>query len=141
MDLAVATLADRIGGLRTLPAETRAAVLRARVDAFIDANLGDPHLNPAAIAAHHHISLRSLHQLFHGEPETVAATIRRRRLERCRDDLVDPAMRHHGVGEISARWGFRHPADFSRAMRKMYGTPPTEIRAQALGSDDLRDPC
>ncbi len=41
-----------------------------------------PQLSPAAVAAAHHISLRSLHQLFHDEGLTVAGWIRQRRLER-----------------------------------------------------------
>ncbi|MDV9192792.1 helix-turn-helix transcriptional regulator [Streptomyces sp. SR27] len=111
-----------------LPAETRQQVLRTRVRAFIDHNLSDPELGPAAVAAHHHISVRLLHLLFHEEPETVGALIRRLRLERSRADLADPLLGHCGIGEIASRWGFRHQADFSRAFRRAYGMAPSDHR-------------
>ncbi|MET8829844.1 helix-turn-helix domain-containing protein [Streptomyces sp. NPDC004610] len=134
VDLAATALAGRLQAQDTLPPETRKAALRTRIRSFIAHHLGDPELLPAAIAAHHHISLRGLHLLFQGEPETVAAMIRRLRLERCFADLADPALEHITMAATAARWGFRHPADFSRAFRKAYGFPPSEIRARARGS-------
>ncbi|MGO4423445.1 AraC family transcriptional regulator, partial [Streptomyces sp. MCAF7] len=83
MDLAATLPTARLGAQDTLPAETRNAVLLARINAFIDHHLGDPELGPAAIAAHHHVSVRTLHLLFQSEPETVSAWIRRCRLEHC----------------------------------------------------------
>ncbi|MFF9001139.1 helix-turn-helix domain-containing protein [Streptomyces achromogenes] len=129
VDLAASLLATRIGDQQSLPAETRRTALLARISAFIDSHLGDPLLDPAAVAAHHHISVRTLHHLFQGEPESVAATIRRRRLERCHAELTEPGPRHRTIGETALRWGFRHPADFSRAFRRMYGVSPSEVRA------------
>ncbi|MFD7689287.1 helix-turn-helix domain-containing protein [Streptomyces sp. NPDC059781] len=114
-----------------LPVESRRQVLLARIDAFITHNLSDPELSPATTAAHHHISVRLLHALFEEEPETVGATIRRRRLERTRADLADPRLRHRTIGEIALRWGFRHPADFSRAFRRAYGISPSDFRHTA----------
>lgn len=128
-DLAASLLAARLGDQGSLPPETRRSVLLARVTSFIDRHLADPALDPAAVAAHHHISVRTLHQLFRSEPESVAATIRRRRLERCHADLTDPSLRHRTIGETALRWGFRHPADFSRAFRRAYGMSPSETRA------------
>ncbi|TGA92604.1 helix-turn-helix domain-containing protein [Streptomyces sp. MZ04] len=128
VDLAASLLAAHLGDEDGLPVETRQAALLARINAFIDHNLPDPELRPAAVAAHHHISVRTLHQLFRSEPESVSATIRRRRLEHCRADLTDPGLRRLPIGEIAARWGFRHPADFSRTFRHAYGVPPSEIR-------------
>ncbi|MFS8204347.1 helix-turn-helix domain-containing protein (plasmid) [Streptomyces sp. CWNU-52B] len=134
VDLAASLLAAHLGDTDRLPVETRRATLLARINAFIEHNLGDAELRPAAVAAHHHISVRTLHQLFLTEPESVAATIRRRRLERCRADLtapVAPGLRQLPIGEIAARWGFRHPADLSRAFRTAYGASPSEVRAGA----------
>ncbi|WP_405801576.1 helix-turn-helix domain-containing protein [Streptomyces sp. NBC_01506] len=129
-ELAVTFLASHIDAEHTLPVETREHVLRARVGAFIEHNLGDHDLRPATIASYHHISVRTLHQLFQGQPQKVSAMIRRRRLERCKADLLDPRLRHHTIGDISACWGFRHPADFSRAFRAAYGAPPRDLRHQ-----------
>lgn len=132
LDLAGACLAQHLGAYDDLPAETRQQALLARVNAFIDHNLGDPDLGPADIAAHHHISLRSLHTLFRQQGETVAASIRRRRLERCHADLTDLRLRRRSISAIAARWGFLRPADFSRAFRAKYGVAPRELRQAAL---------
>ncbi|MFD7814036.1 helix-turn-helix domain-containing protein [Streptomyces sp. NPDC059785] len=135
LELAATFLATRLDLHRSLPVETRQAVLLARIDAFIDDRLGEPDLSPATIAAHHHISIRTLHALFRQRPETVAATIRRRRLEHCRADLADPLLRRRTIGDIAGRWGYRHPADFSRAFRHVYGMPPRDFRRECRSSD------
>jgi AraC-like DNA-binding protein len=111
--------------------ETRRHALLTTVQAFIQQHLGDRELTPAAIAAAHYISVRSLHQLFHDEGLTVAGWIRRRRLERCRRDLADPALAARPVGAIAARWGFTSAADFSRTFRAAHGLPPAEYRRSA----------
>jgi AraC-like DNA-binding protein len=111
--------------------EARRHALLTTVQAFIQRHLGDPRLSPAAIAAAHHISLRSLHQLFHDEGLTVAGWIRRRRLECCRRDLSDPALAPRPVAAIAARWGFSSPGDFSRTFRAVHGLPPAEYRRSA----------
>jgi AraC-like DNA-binding protein len=97
--------------------------------AFIEHRLGDPELSPGTVAAAHHISLRYLHKLFEGEQTTVADWIRRRRLERSRRDLLDPALRDRPVSATAVRWGLTDPAHFSRLFRAAYGMPPGEYRA------------
>ncbi|OLF05566.1 hypothetical protein BLA60_35380 [Actinophytocola xinjiangensis] len=134
LDLAGACLAQHLGCYADLPAESRQQALLARVNAFIDHNIGDPDLKPATIAAHHHISLRSLHALHRQQGETVSASIRRRRLEGCHTDLTDPRLRQRSIGAIAARWGFRNLPDFSRAFRAAYGRTPSEAR-RAVGRD------
>jgi AraC-like DNA-binding protein len=102
--------------------------LLLRIRAFIQERLGDPELDPATVAAAHHISLRQLYKLFEAEGETVADWIRRQRLSRCRRDLLDPALRARPVSAIAARWGFTDAASFSRAFRRGFGIPPGEFR-------------
>lgn len=111
--------------------EARRHALLTTVQSFIQRQLGDPRLSPAAIAAAHHMSLRSLHQLFHDEGLTVAGWIRLRRLECCRRDLCDPALASRPVAAIAARWGFSSAGDFSRAFRAVHGLPPAEYRTSA----------
>jgi len=111
--------------------EARRHALLTTVQAFIQQHLGDAWLSPATIAAAHHVSLRSLHQLFHDEGLTVAGWIRQRRLERCRRDLADPALADRPVAAVAARWGFSSAADFSRAFRALHGIPPAEYRRSA----------
>ncbi|MGW0749915.1 AraC-like ligand-binding domain-containing protein [Streptomyces sp. NPDC002587] len=131
VDLAAAVLAQRVDAYDELPAEARARALRERIDAFIDHNLGDPALTPALIAAAHGISVRALHLLFRDRPQSVAATVRRRRLERCRSDLARPELASRSVHDIAARWCFTSAPVFSRAFREAYGTSPSEFRRAA----------
>ncbi|MDU9002024.1 MULTISPECIES: helix-turn-helix domain-containing protein [Streptomyces] len=129
VDLATACLAQHLDTEDQLPAEVRTQALVQRIHTFIEHNLGDPELNPSAVAAHHHISVRTLHQLFHDQGESVRARIRRRRLEQCRSDLADPGLRARHVSAIAARWGFSGSVVFSRSFREAYGLSPTEFRA------------
>ncbi|GAA4705090.1 helix-turn-helix domain-containing protein [Streptomyces youssoufiensis] len=101
------------------------------VQAFIERHLGDADLSPAAVAAAHHVSLRSLHRLFEPVGLGVAGWIRARRLDRCRRDLADPALSRRTVRAIGATWGFPRPADFNRAFRAAYGLSPGEYRRLA----------
>ncbi|MEK8174221.1 AraC family transcriptional regulator [Streptomyces sp. M19] len=63
---------------------------------------------------------------------TVTAFIRQHRLERARRDLVDPTQITRPIYAVAARWGFRRPADFTRAFRTAFGLPPSEYRHLAL---------
>ncbi|MGW1146757.1 AraC-like ligand-binding domain-containing protein [Streptomyces sp. NPDC002454] len=133
LDLASGLLAQQLDAFEALPARTRNQVLLERIDSFIDRHLPDSDLTPRAIAAHHHISLRMLHHLFRDCGETVAASIRRRRLERAHADLADPAQDHRSVRAVAERWGFTSPAVFSRTFRDVYGLSPRELRTSRSG--------
>ncbi|MFD5700662.1 AraC-like ligand-binding domain-containing protein [Streptomyces lasiicapitis] len=139
-ELAVAFLADRLNAHDRTPPEARTRMLLARIDAFIDDNLADPALTPPAVAARHHISVRTLHTLFRTRERTVAATIHHRRLERCRAELEDPALRGTPLYAIAARWGFHSAPAFSRAFLAAYGTSPREWRHRSLGLATSRTP-
>ncbi|MEE1770360.1 helix-turn-helix transcriptional regulator [Streptomyces sp. JV185] len=92
------------------------------------------------MAGHHHLSLRSLHALFRDEPEGVAGTIRRRRLEGCRADLARTDLRRQPIQTIAARWGFTSAAAFSRTFRTAYGTTPRDYRVESLRrADEIRE--
>ncbi|MFD0660557.1 helix-turn-helix domain-containing protein [Thermocatellispora tengchongensis] len=132
MDLLTTTLAEQASQTAALTPETHANVLLRRVHAFIEQHLGDTGLSPATIASAHHISLRYLHRLFASQDTTVAAWIRRRRLERCRRDLADPVLFDQPVSAIAARWALPDPAHFSRLFRQAYGMPPAEYRRASL---------
>ncbi|MFE7467732.1 helix-turn-helix domain-containing protein [Streptomyces sp. NPDC057499] len=135
VDLAAAFLAEHSDAQHLQSPESHRQVLRTRIDCYIESNLGSADLTAAHLAAHHHISLRSLHRLFEDRSETVAASIRRRRLERCRADLADPRLAGYPIAALAARWGFPAPAEFSRAFRTAYGLSPRAFRHRA-GSGD-----
>lgn len=127
LDVLATTAAERPAEGAVLP-DVRHGDLVRRIHAYIDSHLGDPGLSPAVVAAAHHISLRYLHKLFEPEPHGVAALIRQRRLERCRDELLDPGRADRPVAGIAARWGFSSAAHFSRVFRDAYGMPPGAFR-------------
>ncbi|WP_406478344.1 helix-turn-helix domain-containing protein [Streptomyces platensis] len=136
VDLVAAFLAGHLDAAGALPAETRRRELMAQIGGFIEANLGDPGLCPAVIAARHHVSVRTLHELFRTEPEAVMATVRRHRLERCRADLADPVLRARPIAALAARWGFLSPAEFSRVFRRTYGATPSQFRYEVSAMHD-----
>ncbi|MEV6158768.1 helix-turn-helix domain-containing protein [Nonomuraea sp. NPDC052129] len=108
--------------------------LALRIQAFIQQHLREPGLTPGALAAAHHISPSYLHRLFQEQGTTVSTWIRAQRLQRARRDLADPVMRDIPIHSIAAGWGFSHPADFSRAFRKAFGTSPKDFRHDTLRS-------
>jgi AraC-like DNA-binding protein len=124
-DLTAAFLAQLTRTQGGLSAPTRQAVLVHEIRAFIERNLSDNRLTPAAVAAAHNISLRYLHLLLHADGETVQALIRARRLEHCRTDL---RRTDRTVAAVGARWGFPDPTTFSRAFKRAFGLPPGEYR-------------
>lgn len=126
MDLVSTAVAERLEQTRLLPADSRQRTLLRRVHAFIEQRLGEIDLDPATVAAAHHISVRYLHRLFEAEQTTVAAWIRQRRLERCRAELAKGG--DEPVSAIAARWGLADSAHFSRLFRRAYGIPPAEYR-------------
>ncbi|MDT0421067.1 MULTISPECIES: AraC-like ligand-binding domain-containing protein [Streptomyces] len=117
IELVAVALASSMGDVRPVDDD----VLRTRVVGFIEARLSDRDLGPAKVAAAHHMSVRRLHKLFQDQPLTVAALIRRRRLERCYADL---GRRKTTVAAVAASWGFADPAHFSRLFRATYGHSP-----------------
>ncbi|WP_285243790.1 helix-turn-helix domain-containing protein [Pseudarthrobacter sp. fls2-241-R2A-127] len=104
------------------------ALLAVSVREYIEANLSDPLLSPASIAAAHFISTRHLHNVFHESGTTVASWIRTQRLEGARRDLRDPLHAGQPVGAVAARWGFLDAAHFSRTFRDAFGVSPSEWR-------------
>lgn len=104
------------------------ALLAVSIREYIEANLSDPLLSPATIAAAHFISTRHLHNIFHESGTTVASWIRSQRLEGARRDLRDPLHAGKSVGAVAARWGFLDAAHFSRTFRDAFGVPPSDWR-------------
>jgi AraC-like DNA-binding protein len=108
-------------------------ILMLRIDSFVQQRLHEASLSPAVIADAHHISVSHLHRLFRSRGVTVAAWIRRQRLEGARRDLGDPAQRDVPVHRIAARWGFTGHSTFTHAFRAAYGTAPQEVRRAGDG--------
>jgi AraC-like DNA-binding protein len=120
-----------------LPSDSQQRLLR-QVVRFVEDNLHDPELGPALVASAVHISTRYVHKLFEMEGTTVGAWIRTRRLERCRRDLVDPALRSKPVSSVGARWGLADPSRFSRLFRERFQLTPREYRLRHSSDELLR---
>lgn len=104
------------------------ARIRVMAQAYIEQHIASPMLTPTAIAAHCRVALRTLHAAFESAEESVAATIRNARLQRCREDLCNPALRHQPIFRIAMHWGFTNPDHFSQAYRAHFGITPRAER-------------
>ncbi|AEY86830.1 AraC-family transcriptional regulator [Streptomyces hygroscopicus subsp. jinggangensis 5008] len=129
LDLLASVIARCLETEEALSPEARRSALRIQINEFVEQHLADPDMNPQTIADAHHISLRRLQQLLAEDDTSPAAWIRRRRLERCRLDLVNPRLNAQPIQAIAARWGFTDAAHFSRLFRAIYGLPPRDYRS------------
>ncbi|WP_460065283.1 helix-turn-helix domain-containing protein [Streptomyces sp. YKOK-I1] len=109
--------------------DTRALEFRENILRYIDAHIDDAELTPQRIAQAFFVSPRTLHRLFARSGETVAATIRLRRLKACREAMLSPRHTHRPLTEIASRFGFTDLAVFSRAFKALYGVSPSRYRA------------
>lgn len=131
LNMLAAAFSEQLGCESRVPSETHRTALLMRIKAFIDARLDDPQLSTGHIAEAHHISPRYLQKMFEAEATTVTDWIRRRRLERCRSDLIDPRYSRVSIGAIAARWGLIDSSYFSRLFKAAYGSAPREFRASS----------
>ncbi len=131
VDVALDLLVKAIEPAGTSAATGPARDLLDRALAIIADGLREPALSPSTVAAQLAISPRYLHMIFAATGETVAAHIRRRRLERIRHDLADPRRDDETVTTIAFRWGFNGSGQLSRAFRAEHAMSPTEFRARA----------
>ncbi|MEU9336553.1 helix-turn-helix domain-containing protein [Streptomyces sp. NPDC048290] len=135
-DLLAATLAHVAEREGELPPHTHQYLTVRQIKTFIQRHLGDPGLSPATVATAHGMSTRHLHRLFRLEGVTIAALIRRSRLERARAELADPVREREPLHAIAARWCLTS-AEFSRSFRRAYGMTPREYRqSQQHGPGD-----
>jgi AraC-like DNA-binding protein len=125
----IATLLAAVGGSAPpLDTEGQRRMLLMQAKVHIDQHLPDPDLSPATVAAALHVSLRTLYRAFDEQHQAAATWIRRRRLERCRRDLIDPAQMAVPVHALATKWGFTHASQFGRAFRQAYGMSPDAYR-------------
>ena len=112
----------------------RQAVLN-RVQEYIVANLFEPDLSPASIAAAFKFSPRYLHRLFEESDQSAGSWIRKRRLHAAKADLCEPAKSKLSVTQIAMQRGFADASHFSHAFRKEFGQSPRQFKQSYRSSD------
>lgn len=108
-------------------ARTRRARRHAVMD-YVERNLADPDLDISRIAQALGYSKRTLHKLFADDTTTLSRLIWNRRLEHCRQQLLDPAQARRSITEIAHSWGFSDSQHFSRAFKGRFGAAPRDFR-------------
>ncbi|BCW44812.1 helix-turn-helix domain-containing protein [Arthrobacter sp. StoSoilB5] len=105
---------------------SRPQALLDQMQRYVINHLHDPELGPDQIAQAHFVSTRYVHKLFAATGTGVSAWIRERRFEGAVGELRRSP--ETTIATVAARWGYRHPASFSRAFREVHGCAPREAR-------------
>jgi AraC-like DNA-binding protein len=124
-DLAIALLATPTNAEF---ADAQRRTMLDRIKGYIATHFRDPALNPDEIAAAANISTRYLHKLFEGGHETIALYLRGVRLQRARDDLLDPRLTRRSIAAIAHGCGFGDISGFNRVFKAAYGINPSDLR-------------
>jgi AraC-like DNA-binding protein len=135
-DLVVLTLgATRDAAHEATARGARAARLHA-IKADIEANLHQPRLSTATVAARHGLGERALQRLFETEGTSCTAFILERRLARAHRMLTDPRLSEQQIKTIAFDAGFAYLSQFTSAFRSRFGASASEVRAQAMQAPD-----
>lgn len=111
---------------RNVDSSTVSVALRSAMERWIQHHLTED-ITPAALASAHSVSVRTVHRTFHSTGDTVAATVRARRLARARYQLINSS---EPIAAIAQRWRFSDASHFTRAFRREFGTTPSDLRAE-----------
>ncbi|MFV0458774.1 MAG: AraC family transcriptional regulator [Actinomycetales bacterium] len=112
-------------------AEAEPDLLADHVIAYIEANLHDPAMTLASVAAEHHLSARTLQRLLATRSTTFTALVRSRRLASIRRALADPQQSGRTISALAAGCGVFDQPWLSRAFRAEFGLSPSDFRRQA----------
>ncbi|HTW22063.1 MAG TPA: helix-turn-helix domain-containing protein [Candidatus Baltobacteraceae bacterium] len=132
--VALLELSDRPASLDSKEA------LRERVKLYIASHLGDPDLSITKLAGANGCTKRYLHMAFQSERMSISDYILRLRLERAREDLLQPASLHRSITDIAYSWGFNNSNHFSRCFKQAFGVSPRDLRLEFADwpADDSR---
>jgi AraC-like DNA-binding protein len=111
LDWIAAMVASVTGETPRLGAASRFEILKLRI--AIDGQLTNPDANRQSIAAAAGVSERQANRLLAREGTSVQRLLTQRRLEKCREALVDPLQRHDSIRHIALSFGFRDMSHFT----------------------------
>lgn len=117
---------------RQQPLEPGQRTLADRIRDYVAQHLHDPDLSLDTIARDLNASKRSLHRAVSELDGSIHNLIWHARLERCHEDLRDPAKSQQSIANIAQSWGFKNSTHFSRAFRTRFGMSAREARRAAL---------
>lgn len=104
------------------------ALHRQRITRFVRDNLWDSSLDANTIAKAVNLSPRHVYELFSDGEKTLMKSVWKQRLELCRRDMTEPALKNRSIGEIAYNWGFSNVSHFSRSFKSEFGNSPREFR-------------
>jgi AraC family transcriptional regulator, positive regulator of tynA and feaB len=128
LDLFAATVAKTLGASQPRLSSARMVVL-TQLRGIIEQRLTEPDLTPQLVARATGVSVRYANAVLAEEDTSLAQLIQIRRLERCRQALIDPAQAQRPISDIARRWGFADMTHFARRFRRAYGALPSAYRA------------
>ena len=102
--------------------------LRQRVKLYIARHLADADLSITKLAGVTQCSKRYLHMVFQPEQISISDYILKLRLDRCREDLLNPACAQRSITDIAYSWGFNNSNHFSRCFKQTFGVCPRHMR-------------
>ena len=121
-------LGDSSGDISSVDSKS---VLRDRIKLYIAGHLADPDLSLAKLASVTGCTKRYLHMAFEAENVSISDYILRQRLDRCRQDLLNPACAQRSITDIAYSWGFNNSNHFSRCFKQSFGASPRRLRSES----------
>ena len=99
----------------------------------ITARCGDPELTAHMIAREINLSLRQLERTFNARSTTLSREIRRARVARASQLLLDPSYDALSIEQVARYSGFSRGSSLARAMREEGLDVPGKVRSRRLG--------
>ena len=103
-----------------------------RIVSAIEAELGNAELAPEMLAEKLGISRSSLYSSFQWAGTTFSRLVIDKRLERCRQSLLNAGAADRPILDIALGWGFQSPSHFSRKFAERYGEAPSAFRSRMV---------
>lgn len=123
------------GDVRT----TARRALRDLICEHIETNLLSPDLSTTSILQTFGLSRATLYRMFESD-NGVRNYISNRRLFRAVFEISAQPTRRGLIHETAERWGFSSNANFSRSVRRAFGTSPGQLCPYALSELELNPP-